>query len=67
MLGMLFGLTLPLILTGCVTTTASGPTDASFCDIAKPFRWKTKDTDTTIAQAKEWNAVGKSNCGWGKK
>jgi len=50
-----------------VTTTASGPIDASFCDIAKPFRWKTKDTDTTIAQAKEWNAVGKSNCGWGKK
>lgn len=37
---------------------------ASFCDIAKPIYWSDQDTDETIQQAKEHNAVGKDQCGW---
>ena len=59
-----------LTLTGCVTTTASkGPTStgaASFCKVAEPIYWSGKDTDKTIAQVKEHNAVGKKLCQWGK-
>jgi len=56
-----------LILTGCVTTTASkGPTEAGFCKVAEPIYWSSKDTTKTIAQVKEHNAVGKTLCKWGK-
>lgn len=48
---------------------SSGPTSAppasTFCAVAKPIYWSSKDTDDTIAQAKEHNAVGKALCGWG--
>jgi hypothetical protein len=55
-----------------VTTTGSrGPTSAStgaapFCRAAEPIYWSAKDTDKTIAQVKEHNAVGKKLCGWGR-
>jgi hypothetical protein len=39
----------------------------SFCLIAQPISWSTKDTDSTIEGVKEHNAVGKRLCGWGKK
>jgi len=39
----------------------------SFCLVALPISWSTKDTDETIEQVKEHNAVGKRLCGWGKK
>lgn len=39
----------------------------SFCLIAEPISWSTKDTDQTIQQVKEHNAVGKRLCHWGKK
>lgn len=54
------------ILTGCQTTTGSAVADGSFCQIAKPIYWDARDTDETIKQAKEHNAIGKNFCGWGK-
>lgn len=32
----------------------------SFCLVAKPFHWNVQDTDDTIIQAKQHNAVGKA-------
>lgn len=61
-------------LGACATTTASGGTDppagaeqlgrAAFCDVAEPIRWADQDTDATIAQVKEHNAVGVRLCAW---
>lgn len=55
-------------LAGCVTTTGSrGPTStgaAPFCRVAEPIYWSGKDTDKTIAQVKEHNAVGRKLCKW---
>lgn len=51
------------ILASCATTTASNATN-SFCLAAKPIYWSAKDTDETIKEAKEHNAVGKKLCGW---
>ena len=60
-----------LTLTGCVTTTASkGPTSsgaAPFCKVAEPIYWSGKDTEKTIAQIREHNAVGKELCKWGSR
>lgn len=39
---------------------------AAFCDVAEPIAWSALDTDGTIRQAKEHNAVGTRLCGWGK-
>jgi hypothetical protein len=44
--------------------TASGGIDASFCQVAKPMVWSLRDTDSTIEQVKEHNAVGAALCGW---
>ena len=50
---------------GCATMMASGATDeASFCAIAKPIVWSARDTDATIEQVKEHNAVGATLCKW---
>jgi hypothetical protein len=35
-----------------------------FCKIAKPISWSKSDTDQTILEVKEHNAVGKALCGW---
>ena len=35
-----------------------------FCAIGEPFLWSKQDTDQSIEQAKEWNAVGKHLCHW---
>lgn len=51
------------ILTGC-TATGSGATRAALCDQFQPVRWSMHDTDETIRQVKELNAVGKKLCGW---
>jgi hypothetical protein len=47
-------------------TDSSGPIEshASFCAVAKPILWSARDTDETIRQAKEHNAVGATLCGW---
>ena len=66
-----------VVLIGCATMTASGGgtdlpagTDklgrAAFCDVAEPIAWSALDTDGTIRQAKEHNAVGVRLCAWGK-
>ena len=57
-------------LQSCATTTASsGPTEAhaGFCDVAKPILWSARDSDETIEQVKEHNAIGAALCGWGTK
>jgi hypothetical protein len=59
---------LPAILQACAAMTGSaGPTEshASFCEVAKPILWSAGDTDVTIEQVKEHNAVGAALCGWG--
>jgi hypothetical protein len=38
---------------------------ASFCEIARPITWADGDTDATLAQIQEHNAVGVKLCGWG--
>ena len=69
---LLFGMLLLAGLPACATTTSLRETDpnagADFCAIAKPFRWNPQDTDESILQAKEWNAIGVKLCNWkGKK
>ncbi len=51
-----------LILTGCATTTASVGTDAVACSAFEPIRWSKRDTEETIRQVKEHNAVWKAIC-----
>lgn len=51
------------ILSAC-TTTAGGETKAALCDQFRPIRWSSVDTDETILQAKQTNAVGRALCGW---
>lgn len=58
-----------LILSGCATTTGSGATSTpppaaeTYCQIAKPITWSSRDTDDTIRQVKEHNAVYLRLCG----
>jgi hypothetical protein len=59
---------LPVILLACAATmdfSARTDAGASFCAVAKPILWSARDTDETIVQAKEHNAVGIKLCGWG--
>jgi hypothetical protein len=35
------------------------------CAVAKPIAWSARDTDETILQVKQHNAVGAALCGWG--
>lgn len=56
------------ILTGCVTTTASGGrTEAVACSAFEPIRWSRRDTDATIRAAKEHNAAWNAVCKQGKR
>lgn len=57
-------LALPLLLSGCGTTTGGGETRAALCDQFRPVRWSVSDTDATIAQNQQNNAVGVRVCGW---
>lgn len=49
-----------------MTETISPGTNGelTFCQGAKPIRWSQMDTDETIAQIKELNAIGGKLCGW---
>ena len=51
------------LLSGCTPNLTAAYV---YCDVSKPISWSTKDTDQTIAEVKEANAVHKSLCG-GKK
>ncbi len=64
----LCALTSLAILPACARQTLSSAkgTDV-FCKAASPIYWSKKDTDKTLAQIKEHNAVGATLCGWGKK
>ncbi|MGF7054001.1 hypothetical protein GGC47_003189 [Bosea sp. OAE752] len=60
----MLALTLLLTLAGCVMTTGGNATKSALCDQFRPIRWDDADTDQTIVQAKQHNAVGKRLCGW---
>lgn len=61
-----------LTLSGCASRMGFAETDLpvarpgaqSFCDLARPILWSTRDTDETIRAVKEQNAVGVRLCGW---
>jgi len=46
-------------LAGCVPNMTAAYV---YCDVEKPISWSTKDTDQTIRDVKEHNAVYKSLC-----
>lgn len=58
-----------LIPSACATTTGSGATSTpppaaeTYCQVARPISWSTKDTDETIRQVKAHNAVYTKLCG----
>jgi hypothetical protein len=73
---MMLALASTLTLASCATTTTlsvgtkvdqRGPSSLLFCDGAKPIYWAADDTDKTIRQVKEHNAVGKTFCHWGTR
>lgn len=39
-------------------------TERALCEAFRPVLWSVKDTEETIRQAKEHNAVGVKVCGW---
>jgi hypothetical protein len=45
-------------------TASAVPTDKVLCGVSKPIYWSDKDTAKTVAQIKEFNAVGRALCGW---
>lgn len=50
-------------LPACATTTATSvPTDKVACTAFGPRSWSPKDTDKTIAEAKEYNAAWRAIC-----
>lgn len=67
MRALLLAITLPGILTGCATTTtvSSVATDRVACAVFHPIYWSARDTQKSVEQIKEHNAVGKAVCGWG--
>ena len=63
----LSALALCAILAACTTMTGSSDpieSRATFCAVAKPILWSERDTDATIEQVKEYNAVGAALCLW---
>ncbi len=59
------------IISGCATMTASAVPDRAdprrlACGAFAPILWSADDTDQTIIQIKEHNAVGKQICGWAR-
>lgn len=39
-------------------------TERALCEAFRPLLWSARDTDETIRQAREHNAVGVRVCGW---
>jgi hypothetical protein len=65
----LLALTLLAIpLTQCVTTNIPAPTDTSgfYCRVSEPVFWSKRDTEKTVEQIKEHNAVFRRLCRSGK-
>ncbi len=57
-----------LTLSGCGTTTGSAVIEPvagadTFCRVAKPITWSSRDTDETIREVKAHNAVFARLCG----
>lgn len=52
------------ILIGCLTTTNSGETRgaATFCEVAKPITYSTRDTPETVSQILSHNAAWRELC-----
>lgn len=61
-----------LTLAGCGHLMGSGETEApepvrgadTFCAIAQPITWSSRDADETIRGVKSHNAAGIRLCGW---
>ncbi len=61
-----------LTLSACASLTGSGATEPpkpepgadTFCRIAKPITWSSRDTDQTIREVKAHNSTGIALCGW---
>lgn len=58
-----------LILSACGHLMASGATEPvrgaeTFCAIAQPITWSSRDTDETIREVKSHNATGVALCRW---
>ncbi len=51
------------LVAGCATSPLVGGPN-TFCKIAEPITWSSRDTDETIGEVKSHNAVGKAICGW---
>ena len=62
--GLLLALLLTPLLSACASRTAGSATEMALCDQFKPILWSDADSDKTIAQAKQANAVGARLCGW---
>lgn len=71
----MFGVLSSATLASCGTTTMDFAATSSsshalgraaFCDVARPISWSRNDTDQTILQVKEHNAVGQALCAWAK-
>lgn len=67
-------LLLAIPLQSCATMTVSGGIEAppelkhaSFCQIARPISWASKDTPATVIEIKAHNAVFLQLCGAGTK
>ncbi|QBX37208.1 hypothetical protein E4M01_05150 [Brevundimonas sp. MF30-B] len=55
------------ILSACATMTGSGAIEpiqgaATYCAVARPITWSSRDTDETIREVKEHNAVWSRLC-----
>lgn len=58
-----------ILVGSCQTTSSGGKTISGVavtCASFQPIYWSRLDTPKTVAQVKEYNAVGKALCGWGK-
>jgi hypothetical protein len=59
--------TLSLSVAACAPVMNSSGATSVACQAFEPIRWSQKDTDGTLSQVKEHNAVGKELCGWGRQ
>ncbi len=48
---------------GCATSPLVGGPN-TFCKIAEPITWSSRDTAETVIGVRSHNAVGKELCGW---
>jgi hypothetical protein len=51
----------------CSPIHKPAPVDVTFCEVARPLRWSSKDTRESKTQMDEQNKIGKAlGCEWAK-